>query len=300
MIPQSRIKGIVFMVLAMGSFIASDSASKFVLSEIPPFEVVMLRAIAAMVFCLVVVVVMGHGRELPRMINPWALARGVCEVGANLTFTFAIMRLPIGDVTAICQTAPLLVFLGASFFFGERVGALRLLLISVGVSGALLVAQPGSTAFSPYALLGFVVAISAAIRDLITRKVPKGTPAPIAALAVLAMLTLAGEIGMITTETPVMPTLTQGLLLVLAGALMVGGHVGLYIAFTSAPVRTVAPFMYALTIWAVLSSVVLFGEMPNTLAIGGMALIILAGVAVIFVDAQQTRTERRARAAAAV
>ena len=288
------------MVLAMGSFIASDSASKFVLSEIPPFEVVMLRAIAAMVFCLVVVVVMGHGRELPRMINPWALARGVCEVGANLTFTFAIMRLPIGDVTAICQTAPLLVFLGASFFFGERVGALRLLLICVGVSGALLVAQPGSTAFSPYALLGFVVAISAAIRDLITRKVPKGTPAPIAALAVLAMLTLAGEIGMITTETPVMPTLTQGLLMVLAGALMVGGHVGLYIAFTSAPVRTVAPFMYALTIWAVLSSVVLFGEMPNTLAIAGMALIILAGVAVIFVDAQQTRTERRARAAAAV
>lgn len=300
MIPQSRIKGIVFMVLAMGSFIASDSASKFVLSEIPPFEVVMLRAIAAMVFCLAVVVVMGHGRELPRMINPWALARGVCEVGANLTFTFAIMRLPIGDVTAICQTAPLLVFLGASLFFGERVGALRLLLICIGVSGALLVAQPGSTAFSPYALLGFVVAISAAIRDLITRKVPKGTPAPIAALAVLAMLTLAGEIGMITTETPVMPTLTQGLLLVLAGALMVGGHVGLYIAFTSAPVRTVAPFMYALTIWAVLSSVVLFGEMPNTLAITGMALIILAGVAVIFVDAQQTRTERRARAAAAV
>ena len=288
------------MVLAMGSFIASDSASKFVLSEIPPFEVVMLRAIAAMVFCLVVVVVMGHGRELPRMINPWALARGVCEVGANLTFTFAIMRLPIGDVTAICQTAPLLVFLGASFFFGEKVGALRLLLICVGVSGALLVAQPGSTAFSPYALLGFVVAISAAIRDLITRKVPKGTPAPIAALAVLAMLTLAGEIGMITTETPVMPTLTQGLLMVLAGALMVGGHVGLYIAFTAAPVRTVAPFMYALTIWAVLSSVVLFGERPNTLAIAGIALIILAGVAVIFVDAQQTRTERRARAAAAV
>jgi hypothetical protein len=33
--------------------------------------------------------------------------------------------------------------------------------------------------------------------------------------------------------------------------------------------------------------------MPNTLAIAGIALIIFAGVAVIFVDARQTRAVRQ-------
>lgn len=293
MLSSSRFKGIVFMVMAMGLFIASDSASKFALSHVPIFELIMLRGMAAMVLCLLVVLAMGHGGALTRILNPWALGRGLCEVGANFAFTLAILNLPIGDVTAICQTAPLLVFLGAAVFYGEELGTLRLLLIGMGVTGALLVAQPGSASFSPYALLGFAVAVCAAGRDLLTRRVPKGIPAPIAALSVLMLLTLAGEIGMMATEVPVIPEPKYIALIVLAGCLMVGGHIGLYLAYALAPARTIAPFMYSLTLWAVLSSVVVFGDYPNVLAIGGMVLIALAGVLVISLDA---RTSRAAKA----
>lgn len=152
-----------------------------------------------------------------------------------------------------------------------------------------MVAQPGTTTFSPYALLGFLVAISAAGRDLLTRKVPREIPATIVALSVLVILALAGALGMVAFEAPIVPDMRNSLLILLAGALMVGGHVGVYLAYTLAPARTIAPFMYSLMLWAVLSSVVLFGDIPNTLAISGMALILLAGVLVIAGDARSTQ-----------
>jgi len=107
---------------------------------------------------------------------------------------------------------------------------------------------------------------------------------------VLVQLTLAGTIGTALFETPIVPDLKYGSLVVLAGALLVGGHVGVYLGFSLAPARTIAPFLYSLTLWAVLSSVVLFGDIPNLLAIAGVMLIVLAGLMVISVDARSTRT----------
>jgi drug/metabolite transporter (DMT)-like permease len=289
MIISTRLNGILSTVIAMGMFIASDSASKLAFGYLPIFELVMLRGLSAVICCLLVIIALGQTSSLSKMFNPWAMARGFCEVGANLGFTLAILHLPIGDVTAVIQTAPLIVLLGASLIYGEKLGALRLILIGVGVAGSLLVAQPGAATFSPYILLGFLVAFSAAGRDLITRKVPQDIPSPIVALSVVSMLTIAGAACTVALETPIIPDMKNGLLVFLAGALLVGGHVGVFRAFSLAPARTIAPFLYSLTLWAMLSSIVLFGDIPNLLAIIGVVLIILAGLLVISIDARSTR-----------
>ena len=275
------------MVAAMGMFIASDSASKFVMADIPLFQLIFLRGLAAVFFCLILVVAMDHGRDLPKVLNPWGLARGLCEVGANFGFTFAIFHMPIADVTAIAQTCPLLVLVGAKLIWREHLGLSRLLLIGLGISGALLVAQPGASAASPYAILGFLVAAAAAARDLITRKVPADIPAPVVAFSVLVILMVAGGANMVLFETPVFPGWREAGLILLAGALMVAGHVGIFLAYRIGPARSVAPFMYTLTLWAVLAGVVLFGDVPNMLAVIGIGLILLAGVLVIVVDNRQ-------------
>jgi drug/metabolite transporter (DMT)-like permease len=101
---------------------------------------------------------------------------------------------------------------------------------------------------------------------------------------------------MVAFETPVMPDATSAALLVAAGALMVGGHVGVFLAYKLASARTVAPFMYALTLWAVLASIVLFGEWPNGLAVIGMILIVSAGLLAIAHDEVSLRSVRAAEA----
>ena len=84
-----------------------------------------------------------------------------------------------------------------------------------------------------------------------------------------------------------MPEPRNGLLMLLAGALMVGGHIGIYYAYRIGSVRSVAPFMYSLTIWAVLAGVVLFGDFPNTLAMIGIGLVMLAGLLTIAADSRR-------------
>lgn len=283
----SNLRGMLLMVFAMGAFIASDSCTKFAMADLPIFQLVVMRGYAGITLCLILVVTLGQAHYLQQMFNPWLLARGICELGANFGFTFAILHMPISDVTAIAQTCPLLVLVGAKLIWGEHLGLPRLMLIIMGITGAMMVAQPGATAASPYALLGFLVAASAATRDLITRNVPTGIPAAVVALAVLVVLTIVGAICLPIFETPVFPSMRNMGLMILSGALMVGGHMGVFLAFKIGPVRSVAPFMYSLILWAVLSSVVLFGDIPNALAVAGMALIIAAGLLVFYFDSRQ-------------
>lgn len=289
MSPTSNLRGIIAMVLAMGMFIASDSVSKFVFARVPMFEVMTVRAFVGAVLCLILVVVMDQHRHLPRAFHPLVLARGGAEVVANFAFTIALINMPIADLTAIAQTAPLMIILGAALLFGERLGWSRLVLIALGLSGALLVAQPGASAASPYAAFGFLVAIAATARDLVTRKVPGDVPASVAAFAVLACLTVVSFICTLAFEAPVMPGAADLGLMVAAGALMVGGHVGIFLAYTWGQARAVAPFMYSLTVWAALSGLVLFGDRPNLLAMAGMALIVIAGLMVVYVDGRPQR-----------
>ncbi len=272
------------MLTAMGVLIGSDTCMKLALPDAPFFQLVVMRGIGGVLVCLLLLLVLGQGRDISRAVNPMLLARGACEVVANFAFTLALFNMAIADLTAIAQTCPLFVLLGAWLIWGERLQTPQLLLIGLGMCGALLVAQPGTLAASPYAVLGFFTAIAAAVRDLITRKVPGEIPALVVALTVLAMLTLAGVAGMLLFETPVVPQpRTMGLML-FAGALMVGGHACVYLAYRIAPARTVAPFMYSLTLWAVLAGLLLFDDVPNPLAIAGMALVALAGLLIIFLD----------------
>ena len=134
-------------------------------------------------------------------------------------------------------------------------------------------------------------ALAAASRDLITRKVPADIPAPIVAFTVIAILMIAGGVGMLALETPVVPGVQHLLLMLFAAALMVGGHICIFVAYKIGPARSVAPFMYTLTLWAVLAGVILFNDVPNGLAIAGMALIVLAGLLVLYLDGRQRQTK---------
>ncbi len=286
---SNNLRAIIAMVVAMGVLVGSDSCVKLALAHAPLFQLMLVRGLFSIMLLLGLVLAMGQARQLPRMFNKWLMARGVLEAVANVSFTLALAYVAIADLTAIAQICPLLVLLGAWIFRGERLSGGRVALILAGIAGALMVAQPGTGAVSLYASLGFVTAIAAATRDLLTPNVPRDMPPLIAAFTVILMLALTGGAGTLAFEEPAIPNLQVLLLMALAALLSVTGHLLLYIAYRMGEARTVAPFMYSLTIWAVLSGLVLFGEIPNRLAIGGMALISAAGLAIIWLDGRRRR-----------
>jgi len=279
-----NLRGIIAIVLATGAFVANDTCMKLALSDAPPFQVLVMRGIAACLWCLPVVYAMGLIRQLPRAFNPWVVLRSVSEVVAILCFISALGHMPIADVTAIAQIAPLVVLLGMWLFFGEKVGGLRLGLVGLGITGALLVAQPGGETASPFAIFGFFTAVGAAGRDILSRKVPAGTPALVVTFSTLFIVMMSAVLMSFLFETQVPPTFRHGWLMFIAGFFLMCGHAFVFMAYRIAPARVVAPFNYSFMIWAGLSGLLVFGDVPNGLALAGMGLILAAGLAVVLLE----------------
>lgn len=287
MVHPSHLRGVASMLLATGAFVANDTCMKLVVADAPPFQVLVMRGISASLWCLPIVLFMGHGQSLRHLVNPWVLLRCASEVAAILCFIVALSKMPIADITAMSQIAPLLVLIGASLFWGDRIGPLRYGLIALGILGALLVAQPGTSAASPYAFIGFAVATGAALRDICSRKVPLHIPALIVTFATILTVLLAALVLHITAEDWAAPNARQIGLMAIAGLFLVAGHFFVFLTFRLAPARVVAPFTYSFMLWAVLSGFVVFRDLPNALALTGMLVILGAGLGVIFLESRE-------------
>ena len=277
-------RGIAAILIATGSFVANDTCMKLALEDAPPFQVLVMRGIAAIIWCLPVIYFMGLIRHVPKAFNPWVVLRSCSELVAILCFITALAHMPIADITAITQISPLVVLLGMWLLFGEKVGSLRLVLIGFGVTGALLVAQPGGVAASPFAVFGFLTAVGVAARDILSRKVPARTPALAVTFSTLLIVMLGGLALSLLFETPVTPTFRHAWLMFIAGFFLMCGHSFVFMAYGRTPARVVAPFNYSVMIWAGISGVLVFGQFPNALAISGMVLIMAAGLAVVFLE----------------
>jgi drug/metabolite transporter (DMT)-like permease len=79
------------------------------------------------------------------------------------------------------------------------------------------------------------------------------------------------------------------ILLGAAGLFVVGGHFFIFMAYRIGPATTVAPFYYLFTFWAVISGLLVFGVVPNRLALAGIVLLVASGIAVVLLDQREER-----------
>jgi drug/metabolite transporter (DMT)-like permease len=281
MIHSSNLRGIIYMVLAGLSFVCCDTFLKLMLVDVPPLQSLALRGVSATIWCGGLLIVMGQVKEIPKLLEPWTFLRAVSEVVAVSCFILALANVPLADITAIYQVSPLLILAGASLIWGETVGIVRWLLIALGLIGALLVAQPGGEGASPYALLGFVTAIAAAVRDLLSRKAPANVPGFVVAFGVIIAVMLASFINNQIFEGWTPAPLRTWLYSIGSGFFVMLGHFFVFSSFRHASARAVAPFYYSGTLAAAIFGAVFFGEWLNMLALVGIALIILCGIGVL-------------------
>src|SRR5579871_6662447 len=150
---RSDLGGVAAMLAGTASFVVGDSFMKLVTEDLPPFEVLFLRGVAATLACAGLVALRGEWPALPGALDRRALLRALGETLSVLCYIVALARMPIADAIAILQTAPLILIVGAAFLLRERIGAARVVLVLAGFAGALMVAQPGVSGMSSAALL---------------------------------------------------------------------------------------------------------------------------------------------------
>lgn len=281
--------GPLFMVVATGSYLVNDTFMKLATDGLPPYQVLFLRGVMATLWGLPLLLALGYGKQARHMAAPNVLLRNGFELGAILLYMLALANMPIADATALGQVTPLLIILGSSILFRERVGGLRMALVGTGFIGALMVAQPTLQGISPYALLALGNAVFCAARDIAGRRIGPEVPGLVVAMsAVLIVLLGAGAVHF-STETWVMPQPHHLLLIAGSGLFLIAGHFFIFMSYRVGQAAMVAPFYYFFTFWAVISGLLVFGQFPNGLAITGIALVVVSGVAVVLLGERQRR-----------
>jgi drug/metabolite transporter (DMT)-like permease len=286
---MTRFLGPLCMTLATGSYVVNDTMMKIVTEALPPYETLFLRGIAATAWGLPLLLVLGHRRNLPLMFDPRVVARNLCELAAILCYVVALANMLIADVVALGQITPLLVLLGSALLLGERIGGLRLSLIALGFAGALMVAQPTGAGLSVFALLALGNAVFSAMRDLASRQVGPEVPGLVVALSASVIVLAGAGIAHLLLEDWVPPAPRHLALMAGSGLFLFFGHFLIFKAYRIGPTRAVAPFFYAFTLWAVLSGALVFGQLPNPLALAGIALVTASGLVIVWLDARPRR-----------
>lgn len=268
------------MVAATAVFVVGDVFMKLVTEALPPFEVLFLRGLAASAAAALWVALRGDLHAIAAALHGRVLLRAAAETLSVLCYIVALARLPIADVIALLQTAPLVLILAAAVLLRERVGAGRAVLVLLGFAGALMVAQPTAAGFSSAALLAFATAVLIAARDLVGRSVPAACPVTVMVLATNVMVTAGAGAMSLAGERWVAPAAMHLAHLGAAGLLVTLGHAGVLLAYRFGRPATIAPFFYGFALWGLLAGVLVWGVWPNPLALAGIGLIVVSGVAI--------------------
>jgi drug/metabolite transporter (DMT)-like permease len=284
---MENLRGSLLMVAAMAGFALEDVLIKQLAGSLPMGQVIALIGCGgALNFGLLTIV---RGRRLlsPALLSRPVLLRNVAEAVAAVSFVAAIVLSTLSSASAILQTTPLALTLGAALFLGESVGWRRWTAIGVGFLGVLMIIQPGMAGFMPASLLAVVAVAAVALRDLASRAIPADVTGMQLAAWAFATLIPTGLLMMLGMgSTPVLPSAPD--LVRLAGAFIVGG-IGYYAlvgATRTGEVAVVVPFRYTRLVFAMILGALAFGERPDPLMLSGAALIVGAGVYTIWREAR--------------
>ncbi|MGI9437566.1 MAG: DMT family transporter [Geminicoccaceae bacterium] len=293
-----NLRGALFMVLSLAGFALNDALMKLLSSDIPLFQAIFLRGLAA---CLLVGTLAWYRHALwCRLSARGAMMIGlrvVGELGATIGFLTALFNMPIANATAILQAIPLAVTLGAALFLGEAVGWRRYSAIGVGFLGVMLIIRPGAEGFTVYSLYALMAVAFLVLRDLATRSLPADIPSMFVTLISTVAITLMGAIvsaiavfSKIQSWHPV--SMAEIGMLSLAAIFVFVGYLGGISAMRTGDISFISPFRYSVLLWAMLLGFLIFGEIPDPMMLLGSLIVVLTGLYTLY---RERVRERRVR-----
>ena len=140
---SNNIRAGLYMILSMAGFTINDTLIKSLDNALPVAEVMAVRGFILTGFILVLLVYNGFLSRIKEVFTPLIGLRASMELMATFAFLTALPLLPFASLSAILQSLPLVVTLGAALVFREKVGWRRWLAILIGFAGVLIIIRPG-------------------------------------------------------------------------------------------------------------------------------------------------------------
>ncbi|MEM1163543.1 MAG: DMT family transporter [Pseudomonadota bacterium] len=205
----------------------------------------------------------------------WLRAAFVCAAIASILT--GLRTVPLADAFGAFFVGPIVAYILSVLCLKERPQLARIVLLAVGFVGVLMVVRPGldTTPGIGFAVMAGVLygAYLTATRWL----APQTRPRFLLISQLLIGSVLLAPLGL---SVPVPPMTLEITLLIAASALAsAAGNFLLVTISRTTPASVISPLIYTQLIAAIGAGYVFFGDLPDLLALAGLALILLSGLA---------------------
>lgn len=309
---DNKLLAVLCVCAAVGISSSGDTVVKWLSDNYAVHQILVVRCLIGIPILAFIV---HKNASLASLVAPGmglSLLRGFIMSTAYLAFILSIAAMPMADSVAIYFAMPLIVAVIAGPLLGEHVALHRWIAIIAGLVGVIIMINPGSGVFEPAALLSlysaFGYAVSQTLARLVVRRVP---PAAMAFHTNAVYLSIAVVLALVFTQLDLgaihhkslafltrpwhWPTLIDFGAMLLLGSTVAIAMVLFAMAYKSAESSFVAPFEYSALFWAAAFGFFIFGDIPGMRTLWGGAIVLLAGLFMLWADRRLDRLGAEAR-----
>ena len=301
---NKNIKGILFLIGALLVGSTQGVAVKWIGGNYSALQIVTFRSLVALPATLIFFRREG-GVGLPKTKNyKLQYLRGLFLFLSYTTYMMGLASMPLADIEAIRFSGPLMITLLSVFVLGEKVGPRRWGALGVGFLGVVLIVKPGSANFNLGSVFVLISVLFYALTMIVTRKLQfndsSATQAFYSSQVYLVLAILLIPLPFVVGE-PVnphpsiafllrhwsMPTLVDLLIMLGLGFVWATWMYLVTRAYSLADASVAAPFEYVSLPINIMWGLLIWGEIPTWLTLGGAALTLASGMYVLYRERQE-------------
>ena len=266
------------MMMSMACFAVEDTFIKLLSARLPATQILFSIGFGGALITLVLAIVLNVKLANKILLNKHVISRTIADLFGALSFTSAMVLIPMSLLASILQATPLFVTLGAAILLGEKVGWRRWSAIFIGFFGVIIILQPGYGSFQLASLLGLAAVLCLALRDVVTRDMATEIPTLTVTFYACLAMGSAGFIAYPFFGPPIMPTTYEAIILICAAIIGLTGYFLLVLATRKGDVSVIAPFRYSRLLFSLgLASLILGEKLTLPILLGGL-LVVSSGI----------------------
>src|SRR5210317_1218203 len=264
--------GAIYMAISALSFSIMDVLVKFMSTTYPTGEIIFFRGFFGLIPIIFIIPRERYKNFFQTTKLALHLSRAIIGAIAMIGIYLGVKFLPLADAITITFAAPVF----AMIILKEQVRMYRWAAIIIGLIGVAVVLKPGTDMFTIYSLFPILFCVGFGIIAVLIKKLSETEPDYLIAIYFTLTLIAVGACSLFFTF--VIPSLQDLLPLIAIGIAGSTGNIFLTMSLRKGSVSTVTPIKYLSLIFATISGIFFFNEIPHVTTLLGAFLIILSSI----------------------
>ena len=272
---SNTLLGTLLLALTYLFFSVMELTAKELGQSFNPFQIVFARYLSQ----LIILIIIFNKKSILHLKSQYPLLqilRGTLLLVTTCFMFSGLAYLPFAENIAIYMIGPVITTILAFFILKEKISFLQIIVVIVGLIGAIIIADPNSQSFNLAIIFPFLAALCFAFFTISTKFLNSSDTNQTTLLFTAITGTFLSAPFIIFFWK--WPSLNATILMFCLGLLATIGHFFFIEALKVINASFAAPFVYLTVMLAAFWGYIIYNEVPNQNTIIGAFLIIIAGI----------------------